>query len=483
MKFVAITVGIIVALAFVGVFAHRFLKPRNNVFSGFRDWVKNPEYKQAAADHFAAREALETPDDLSDVKIQKMVDGLFVRKDKNFNIDRLKRVGVRAVPMLVAAIENPKTASTKFGNSGHAFDNKSPFERIVDVLEPIGPADAALPLAKYIDHEDDHFRKHAAIALGNIGTPECIAPMLKALDDNDDYVRSYAMMGIQRGIEAKRCTKEFLDAMFPSLTKLLNREDLSVSGSAPNLLLAIDTNRAMDVLLSPKFFSVENQKVHEIIRALNAAGHKIPHDTLLPFLKSARPLIENYPHDYAYSEALLAYAHHPDGSTEAVLRSELNLPSGKIQESAAKALVILSGVSDARKAVFDALGSQGFAGLSQPQMHYYSVFIYNAEVNNGGHSQYFVNSSGDHWKSAIEGLKEIGATSRAKILCEAAALFGAAGPCVENAPRNRQLAAFTVQQEKLLDQLDSQYYSCDENVEALLAQYALKNKQHFTARM
>ncbi len=81
-----------------------------------------------------------------------------------------------------------------------------------------------------------------------IGTNECIRPMLKALEDPDDYVRSCAMMGIQRGLNAQRCTREFLDAMFPALTRLLNRGGSSTSGRAPALLLSIDTDRAMPVL-------------------------------------------------------------------------------------------------------------------------------------------------------------------------------------------------------------------------------------------
>jgi hypothetical protein len=109
------------------------------------------------------------------------------------------------------------------------------------------------------------------------------------------------------------------------------------------------------------------------------------------------------------------------------------------------------------------------------------VFIYDAEVNNGGHSQYFVNSSGDHWESALDGLKAIGADSRAKILEEATGLFGAAGPSADNASRHRQLAAFSGQHDRSLDELDRRYYSCNENIEALLAQYALKNKDHFGA--
>jgi HEAT repeat protein len=479
MKYAAVTVVIVVALAIASVIAYRFLKSRNHEPGGFRDWVKNPDYKQDVADYFAAREALRVHDDISDDEIQQMVNRLFVHGDEDFNFDRLKLVGVKAVPMLREALENPKTASTQFGDGGHAIDAESPFERIVDLLEPIGPADAARPLAKYITHADDHFRKHAAIALGNIGTAECIVPMLKALDDDDDYVRSYAMMGIQRGIKAKRCTKEFLDAMFPALTKLLNRGDSSISGTAPELLLVIDTDRSMPVLLSPEYFNVENAEVHYIIRALNAAGHKIPHDTLLPFLKTVKELVDKYPHDYDYAEALMAYAHNPDASAEQVFQAELKSSNKKAQEAAAEALAVLSGVANAREIVFEAMDNQEFDQLPAPQQHYYAVFIYDAEVNNGGHSQYFVNSSGDHWKSALEGLKAIGANARAKILHEAAALFGAAGPSVDNDLRHRQLAAFSARQDMSLDEWDGRYYSCDENIEALLAQYALKNKEHF----
>ncbi|MEX0717236.1 MAG: DUF4375 domain-containing protein [Planctomycetaceae bacterium] len=482
MKYAAVTLGIIAVLGVVGVLAYRYFTPRNDDFGGFRDWVKHPDYKQASADYFAARESLEVPDDISADEIQQMVDRLFVQKDEDFNFDRLKLVGEKAVPALIKALDDPKTTSTQFGDGGHALDANSPFERIVDLLDPIGPADAARPLATYTEHEDDHFRKHAALALGNIGASECVAPMLKALDDDNDYVRSYAMMGIQRGLKAERCTTDFLDAMFPALTTLLNRDDRSISGTAPELLLAIDTDRAMPVLLSPEYFTNENKEVHYILRALNASGHKVPHDTLLPFLRAAKPLIGKYPHDYDYAEALIAYAHNPDASAESTFRTELNSSNEKVQAAAAEALAVLSGIASAREVVFDALEKQGFDRLPPPQRHYYAVVIYDAEVNNGGHSQYFVNSSGDHWKSALEGLKGIGANARARILHDATALFGAGGPSTDKDFRHGQLASFSKQQDESLDNLDSRYYSCDENIEALLAQYAIENTEHFTAR-
>lgn len=448
---------------------------------GFRDWVKNLGYRFSAIRYLMTRDALDVPDNISDEEIERMVERLFDQKDRGFNFDRLKLVGIRAVPRLIEALESPRLSSTKFSKVRHVADAKSPFERIVDLLAPFGPAEAARPISRYIQHEDDHFRKYAAIALGNIGTLECIEPMVMALNDEDDYVRSYAMMGIQRGMEAKRCSRDFLSGVFPGLTKLLSRADTSVSGEAPELLLAIDPERARSVLLSPEYFTFENTKVHSIIRALNRGGCKIPHDILLPFLKAVRPKIVNYPHDYNYSEALLAYAQNPDDSAEDTFRNELTSPSKLVQKAAAEALAIYLKLSNVQRHVFDALERNGIDNLSQPQRLYYAVVVYNHEVCNGGHAQYFANSSGDNWKLAIEGLSEIGASKRAAILQRAVANFGSSGASENSSERCRQIAAFTKQQDRLTEELDRQYYSCNENVEALLALYAIENKSCFTS--
>ncbi|MDX1930765.1 MAG: DUF4375 domain-containing protein [Pirellulaceae bacterium] len=480
----------VLAAIVVGIIAYLVFKPGKRASGGFLDWVTQPSYQRAAADYFAARQALTVPDDISQEDIQKMIDRLFQQDDDDFNADRLKLVGIKAVPLLIAALENPQTAAAKFGAGGHACDAKSPFERIVRLLEPLAPAEAAKPLAPYVQHTDEHFRKYAANALGNIGTSEVIEPLLLALDDTDDYVRSFAMMGIQRGIKAERCTSEFLDAMFPAITKLLDRQDQSTSGRAPKLLLTMDAERAITTLLSPSYFNIANKQVHYILRALNAAGCTIPHETLLPFLNAVKPLSGQYPYEYSYAEALLAYARNPDASADELLRSELNSANEEVQAAAAKALSIMSGVSNAREVVFEALSKQGFENLAAAQKHYYAVFMYDAEVRNGGHTQYFVNSSGDHWQFALEGLKAIGAEARARILQAATEFFGTTGPAkgptigpaTACGGRRRQLAALTKKQPTALGELDRQYYACDENIEALLAQYALKHSSHFVVQ-
>lgn len=479
MKSVLIRIVVITALGAV-VFASRNLKPQPAKHGGFREWVKNPEFKQAAEYEFAAREALTIPDNITDAEIRQMVSRLFVKKDDDFNFDRLKLVGAKAVPFLIDALEN-RNASTKRFSHGYPFGPNSAFERICDLLEPFGPPDAVRPLARYMDHKDDDVRKHAALVLGNIGTVEAIPPTLRALEDEDHYVRSYAMMGIRRGMEAQRCSRDYLNAVFPSLVKLLNRRDGSMSDTAPELLLAIDAERAVSVLLTDQIFTASNPVLGDIIRAMNQADRKIPHTDLLPLLKALRPLVDNYPHGREYAAALIAYAFNPDASADEVFHNELSSSNEDVREGAARALAILAGVTNPSDVVFGRVQKSGFDSLSPAQRHYFAVLIYDGEVRNGGHSQYFVNSSGDHWKDALEGLTAIGAAERAKILRKATSLFGSDGPSEDNSARHGQLAGFKATQDEALDELDPQYYACKENVDFLLSQYVVTHRTEFIA--
>ena len=384
---------------------------------------------------------------------------------------------------LIEALENPRKATTRFEQDTTCSRCEIAVRAGLQISwERSESPEAARLMAQYVDHEDDDFRKHAALTLGTIGDSECIEPMLNALADEADYVRSYAMMGIQRGIEADRSTKGFLDAMFPALVGLLDRDDSSVSGTAPSLLLAIDADRAVPILLSPEYFTVENRKLRDIIRALNSAGHKIPHAKLLPLLAAIEPLVDEYPHDYEYAAALTAYAYNPDASAQDTFSAALRSRNAGIEAAAAEALATLAGITSALDIVFDAIDHLGFDGLTLPQKHYFAVFLYDDEVRNGGHSQYFVNSSGDFWKSAIEGLKAIDAPERATILQGAIVLFGATGPSENRDARHRQLARFSRRRDESLHALDSRYYACKENVPALLAQFTIQHAQHFSAK-
>jgi HEAT repeat protein len=477
----AVVIALALVLCVLAIVAFLLFRSRDAVTpGGFRDWVKNPDYKHAAEQYFAERDALTVPDDISQDEIQTMVDRLFVEGDDDFNLDKLKLVGDKATPLLIAALNSDRAFKATFSEGGHSFDAQSPFERICNLLEETCPPAAVNALKRYAAHPDGDFRKHAAIALGNIGTDACIDPIVKLLGDEDDYVRSYAMMGIERGIDGDRCTDNFLNSVFPALQLLLDRDDSSISGTAPKLMLAINQERAKPIMLSEKFFTHKNEELHYIVEAFNEAEVPIPHGKLLPLIDVLQPLVETYPHDYQLAMALIAYSRNPDQNTEKILSRLRNCPKERVTEAAADGLAMLAGVTDPSTFVFEKLDSHGWDGLSVEQQHYYAVLVYNAEVNNGGHSQYFVNSSGENHPTALAGLRAIGAAKRSAILLQALQLFGEDGPSTDNETRHEQLAAFSKRLDLELDSLNSQYYQCDENIDVLLSSYALANREHFS---
>ena len=101
-------VVIVVILCVLAIVAFLTLRGRFNDEStagGFRDWVKNPDYKRSAEQYFAERDGLTVPDDISQSEIKAMVDRLFVKEDDDFNLDKLRLVGNKATPLLVGALD------------------------------------------------------------------------------------------------------------------------------------------------------------------------------------------------------------------------------------------------------------------------------------------------------------------------------------------------------------------------------------------
>ncbi|MBC7856757.1 MAG: DUF4375 domain-containing protein [Pirellulaceae bacterium] len=348
----------------------------------------------------------------------------------------------------------------------------------VDMNRSSNPAVSDISELKRQIQADDDTRQRAALALGTIGTNECIEPMLIALSDENERVRTYAMMGIGRGIAAKNCTSEFLAAIFPALVRLLNLPD-SVFGHASPLLLEMDRSRATPILLSPEYFTTTNRELHYLLKALNQYGCHVPHERLLTLLAELKPRVDNYPHDYQYSEALIAYGLNPDDTAESWIRAELNSENKKVRHGAAEALELFNGLRPYSH-ICDIMEKSGFDALTDPQKYYYAVSNYGSQVENGGHSQYFWNSSGERWQSALAGLRAIGAAKRATILQEAAARFGADGPPIARMPRVIAVERMQAQVKKPFADLDDQFCSADEDFDVLLPLYAIDNKSHFT---
>ena len=333
-------------------------------------------------------------------------------------------------------------------------------------------------MAAYLDHPIRGFRERAALQLGSIAAPACVEPLTKALADPDEGVRVYAMMGIDGALKANRGDADFFAAIFPAIAGNLELPDSL--GYAPRLLLQIDRDRALPLLLSPRSLSLENGQLEYVLRALNEVACPIPHSLLLPLLDQLEPIADTHPHTNEFGQALAAYANNPDAATEPKLRSLLFSDDSDIGESAAAALTRLHGLGDIFNRIRAIEAERGFDALSEPRQRYYAVFLYNADVRNGGHVQYLGNFAPRDYRLAVAGLRAIKAPRRAAILQKALEVFGSAGP-PEDRERRREILCdeLTPRQSEILEILDQQHFDCRENPEILLALYAVDHKADF----
>lgn len=96
--------------------------------------------------------------------------------------------------------------------------------------------------------------------------------------------------------------------------------------------------------------------------------------------------------------------------------------------------------------------------FSDGQRKMLALLWYDSEVNNGGHDQFFSNSTGIVWKDAIECMKMIGAVEYAENFQKAIDMFGEAVPFDRN-ERNEILERLNEDKDfDDFEQNDSFYY-------------------------
>ncbi|MGN1193977.1 MAG: DMP19 family protein [Acutalibacteraceae bacterium] len=101
------------------------------------------------------------------------------------------------------------------------------------------------------------------------------------------------------------------------------------------------------------------------------------------------------------------------------------------------------------------------------------------EVNNGGFSQYFFNSSGNFATECEAALREIGANKSADICRKAVNCFDCPLPVDRSEREDFLIEAETEEISEILYGCDLKFYACEDDIESLLYQYVLDNKDSF----
>ena len=118
--------------------------------------------------------------------------------------------------------------------------------------------------------------------------------------------------------------------------------------------------------------------------------------------------------------------------------------------------------------------------LSKPERVFYITQILEMEVNNGGFSQFFYNSSGDFTNELVGAFSEIGAEKTAAICQKAISAFGCEIPA-DRDEREEMLDELESDEiDETLDECDDAFYKYEEKLNSLNYEYVMKHKDFFT---
>ncbi len=112
------------------------------------------------------------------------------------------------------------------------------------------------------------------------------------------------------------------------------------------------------------------------------------------------------------------------------------------------------------------------------QLGIYAATWYISEVNNGGHHQFFYNSTGMVWQQALDGFTMLEAEKHKAILQQAIALFPNGKPSTDRQHRSEQLDAIDSGK---FDPLDEKLYDLTEDFDAIAIKYINAHPDEFFA--
>ncbi len=478
-----VIIVVAVALLLAGLAAGLWIRARSkrDGAPGFREWVRNPEIRESMGDVFAARDRA-----VADLVTLPPADLVAMLLEEDFDLPRraIEESGPKVVPGLLAALEDPRfrvKVPPEVKARTHVLSSRSePLETVLRCLVEHAPV-AALPrVAPLVRDADEDIRRAAARLLGAIGTDACVESLMIACEDEKDFVRSSAMSGVAQAVETGRATAGFRAGAYRAILPLLYRRDRTVSGDAPRCLLALDRAAAIKVMTRPENLVAGVEGLQYVLRALREAKVSVDEGALLKLAESLEGQLKEYPAEYVVAEVAMLLARANSPAAEAMLRRCATSPSAKVRDAVFEGLAERAGIVDPYGYAFGQLDALGWERITPAQRHVLAVRQYIDQVNNGGFSQYFVNSPGGNWRLAEVGLSEMGSTVLLSILRRAVAKFGDASPSEDDDVRHRQLAKLVKQQgDDVFSELDSALYKDEEFAESLLWRYILKHPSDF----
>ena len=393
----------------------------------------------------------------------------------------IQNAGEHAVPHLMAALEKATAERTPADTEDSPAANG--LAQIIDCLESEAPKEAIPLVSRHLDHPDDWVRRNAAQFLASSGHDEALEILASIFKTDDCSLEDGVVNGLLAVLRTKRAGPSFRRRMFDLLAawKRWNYQ-------TPGILLDLDRARGAALLTEHSLLLGKPEQLHHILEALHKRDISVDESVLLELVGSIEIHDENPLSDdnaTAVKFAIQLLAPHSSSAATAAIEQGTKSPWKNVREGAARALAARAGIEDPYRFVWDRSKKLGDDALTPPQRHVREATRLQDEVENGGFAQYFLNSSGDHWREAQEALIAIGCQGDLAIFRKTLAAFSGGAPSVDRDARRAQLARIPGDDGDLdsppFEAACSQYYKDPDEREVLLIRYAIAHADHFRA--
>jgi len=471
---------VVVGLALVATIA--LIKKRNSSDWGFKDVVKNPGYWEGVSHaQKAEAAAVQSTKNWSDEKVASVTRQYVLEatssRDASDEAGMLRALGERTHPTVLELLRDSGLYARLVKPTAKNLLQEAPFNRVCDLLGDAPPSAAVEALAPFLNDASEEVRKDTALAIAKTGASSIGAHVRKAFSDADEYVRSYALMGLEFALNRSGLAGNLPYELFPDVVALL-REGKNADKAA-DILFRFDNERAKEFFLSQEVFTPDSPILHEVLETLGNGKVPMPRERLLGLIAALEAKEMKYPRTYALGAALRLLGQQQREEDRDFLRVRTTHLEQRVAQGAASGLLCSLGLDGFEQRIWGTEKRSGYKALSGHQRLYSAVFMCDAEINNGGLAQYFVNSSADHWRDAVAGLKAMGFKERLGVLNEAIAMFGADGPSTDRSIRQNQLSKLYKRDDSIFEHLDSLYYKSSEVVGVLTARFVIANPESF----
>lgn len=474
----------LIALTGIAIAATLYLRRLPATKGGMKQMARDPRAMARMQRVFEERERLlNRAESLSDDDIRRGIEKVLAGDENAAGtwVQISEKIGRRIEPFLLRALDDPRA---KAPEAKPAFGSASPFEAIAKALGHARSESLIPRLAPLLSSPHEHLRTTAALNIAMVGTPAATKPTLLALRDDAPIVRSYAMMGASWAIKLNHISEPFRRSVFEALQPVAAGEtgfNDYYDRRACDTLMDLDATSALSHLNTARCLRMDNPHLCEVLEALNRAGARINPAILRSIFKACDDADSTGQSDHrtnsARAAALAALAIADPAAANAVLEAALDSDDEQVRAGAVEGFLKLQNLPDPNALWGAEDKTGGFQSLPRAVQHVIASVAFEAEVNNGGLSQYFFNSSGDHWPVALEAFREMGCPTCAGILEQAAHILGPAGTSQDRAKRIKAYARLSDKNEQPLDELSSRFYQRDEHLDAQRARYMVKHAQ------